>query len=73
MSLAFPVTPSSYVVQMDEMKLIHTTRTENLMAMTNRQLEAWFNAGGLAVEVVSNCQDTGCPDCFTIEPAQTAA
>ncbi len=58
---------------MDTMTLVHTTKTENLMAMSKRELEAWFDAGGLTVEVVANCADPTCPDCMTIEPARTAA
>ncbi len=58
---------------MEDITLVHTMKIENLMAMTNRELEAWFGAGGLTVEVVANCGDPACPDCITIEPARTAA
>ncbi len=57
---------------MESMTLVHT-HTENLMAMTNRQLELWFGAGGLTVEVVANCTDPDCHDCITLDPAQQAA
>jgi len=43
------------------------------MAMANSQLEAWFGAGGLTVEVVANCADPDCVDCVTLERAQEAA
>jgi hypothetical protein len=46
---------------------------KRLMAMTNSQLEAWFGAGGLTVEVVTNCADQECVDCVTVDPAQRAA
>jgi hypothetical protein len=46
---------------------------EPLMAMSKRELEAWFDAGGLTVEVVTNCSDPTCPDCLTLVPAQEAA
>ncbi|MEN8039921.1 MAG: hypothetical protein ABFR95_00275 [Actinomycetota bacterium] len=58
---------------METMTLIHTTKTNDLMAMSKRELEAWFDAGGLTVELVANCPDTMCSDCITLEPAQTAA
>ena len=46
---------------------------EDLMAMTTYKLEAWFEAGGLTVEVVSNCSDPSCPDCVTVMPSRAAA
>jgi len=63
---------------METMTSVHTTGpehpiAEHLMAMTNYKLEAWFEAGGLTVEVVSNCSDPSCPDCLTVLPAQEAA
>ena len=58
---------------METITLAHTTKTDHLMAMSNPMLEAWFNAGGLTVEVVANCSDPACPDCLTLVPAQEAA
>ncbi len=58
---------------MEAITLVHNTHMEPLMAMSNRELEAWFGAGGLSVEVVANCSDPTCPDCLTLEPAQEAA
>lgn len=58
---------------MDEIKLIHTAKTEDLMAMSGRELESWFSACGLTVEVVDKCEDPQCPACATVEPARTAA
>lgn len=58
---------------MENMTLVHTTHTENLMAMTNAQLEAWFGAGGLTVQVVENCTDPDCVNCITLDQAQQAA
>ena len=52
---------------------VQTVATQKLMAMSNKQLEAWFDAGGLAVEVVANCADPSCSDCMTIAPAEEAA
>lgn len=57
---------------------IHTTGperpiAENLMALTTYKLEAWFEAGGLTVKVVSNCNDPSCPDCVTVLPVREAA
>ena len=58
---------------MESITLAHTTKTDHLMAMSNSKLEAWFNAGGLTVEVLANCSDPTCPDCLTLIPAQEAA
>jgi hypothetical protein len=58
---------------METTTLTHTTHIEDLMAMSNSKLEAWFNAGGLTVEVVANCKDPACPDCTVVVPAQEAA
>ncbi len=58
---------------MESITLAHTTKTDHLMTMSNSTLEAWFNAGGLTVEVVANCNDPACPDCLTLIPAQEAA
>lgn len=62
---------------MNNITLAHTTPTavqaERLMAMTNSQLEAWFGAGGLTVEVVANCADPECADCVTLDQEQEAA
>lgn len=58
---------------MKNMTLVHTTHTENLMAMTDRQLEAWFGASGLTVQVVANCTDPDCVSCITLDQAQEAA
>jgi hypothetical protein len=58
---------------MKAIALVHKTHMEPLMAMSNRELEAWFAAGGLSVDVVRNCSDSGCPSCLTIEPAKEAA
>ena len=55
------------------MTLVHTTHTQDLMALSNSKLEAWFDAGGLTVEVVANCGDPSCPDCVTLVRAQEAA
>ncbi len=60
-------------MDMKNMTLAHTTHTENLMAMTNRQLEAWFNAGGLTVKVVANCSDPDCVSCITLGQTREAA
>lgn len=43
------------------------------MALSNSKLEAWFDAGGLTVAVVTNCGDPSCPDCVTLLRAQEAA
>lgn len=67
------VTPSGYVVGMETMTLVHTTHTQDLMALSNSKLEAWFDAGGLTVEVVANCGDPSCPDCVTVMPSREAA
>jgi len=67
------VTPPGYVMGMETMTLVHTTHTQDLMALSNSKLEAWFDAGGLTVEVVANCGDPSCPDCMTVVPAQEAA
>lgn len=69
----FRVTPARYVVGMKNNTLAITTQTENLMAMTNREIEAWFGAGGLTVEVVATCQDPECADCLVLEPTREAA
>ncbi len=58
---------------METITFVHTTKTEDLMAMSNSRLEAWFDAGGLTVEVVTNCSDPACPDCVTVVRAQEAA
>lgn len=58
---------------MESITLAHTTKTDRLMAMSSSKLEAWFNAGGLTVEVVANCSDPACPDCLTLVPSQEAA
>jgi hypothetical protein len=71
--ILLPVTPTRYVVDMESITLTRTTKTDHLMAMSNSKLEAWFDTGGLAVEVVANCSDPACPDCMTLVPAQEAA
>jgi hypothetical protein len=58
---------------MEAITLVHKTHVDPLMAMSNRELEAWFATGGLSVEVVANCSDPTCPDCLTLMPAQEAA
>lgn len=58
---------------MEAIALVHNTHMEPLMAMSNRELEAWFGAGGLSVEIVPNCNDSSCPDCPTIERTKEAA
>lgn len=58
---------------MKAIALVPNTQFEPLMAMSNRELEAWFGAGGLSVEVVANCSDPNCPDCPTLMPAEAAA
>lgn len=58
---------------MKAIALVPNTQFEPLMAMSNRELEAWFGAGGLSVKVVANCSDPNCPDCPTLMPAEAAA
>ena len=58
---------------METMTLVHSTHTDDLMALSNSKLEAWFDAGGLTVAVVTNCGDPSCPDCVTLLRAQEAA
>ena len=58
---------------METITLVDPTVTEHLMSLSNRKLEAWFDAGGLTVEVVTNCGDPACPDCLTLVPAREAA
>jgi hypothetical protein len=66
------VTPAEYIVGMEPTTLVHSTKTANLMAMSNYELERWFDAFGFTVEVVARCGDPMCPDCTTVEPAQAA-
>lgn len=57
---------------MDSATLVPTTKTEDLIAMNGAELEAWFAAGGLPVELVANCGDPECLDCTTVEPIRAA-
>ena len=57
---------------MEPITVVHNTKTANLLAMSNYELERWFDAFGLAVEVVAHCGDPACPDCIAIKPAQAA-
>lgn len=57
---------------MEPITLVHSTKTTNLMAMSNYELERWFDAFGFTVEVVARCGDPTCPDCIAVEPAQAA-
>lgn len=57
---------------MDSATLVPTTKTEDLIAMNGAELEAWFAAGGLPVELVANCGDPECRDCTTVEPIRAA-
>jgi len=58
---------------MKAIELVPNAHIEPLMAMSTRELEAWFGAGGLSVEVVANCSDPQCPNCPTLLPAEAAA
>jgi len=57
---------------MEPIKVVHNTKTANLLAMSNYELERWFDAFGLAVEVVAHCSDPTCPDCISVERAHAA-
>lgn len=50
---------------MNTMTLIHTTeKADDLLTMSDSDLESWFAEAGLAVEAVPHCSTAGCTECF---------
>ena len=58
---------------METMQLVSTTHTADLTTWIDTDVEAFFAAEGLAVEVVEHCSDATCPSCFDTEAPAKAA
>ncbi len=55
---------------MNTIQLAPTLKTTDLMMLADADLQAFFARYGLEAEVVGNCDDATCPDCFA--PAKAA-
>ena len=50
---------------MKTMTLVHTTeKRDDLLTMTDTDLETWFSEVGLPVQAVAHCSSAGCSVCF---------
>jgi hypothetical protein len=61
-----------YVGHMETMQLITTSPPEDLTALDDASIAAFFAGAGLAIEVVDHCPDASCPTCFGRRPAKAA-